>query len=683
MKKGFYYKIALTGITKNKKLYLPYILTCVGMVMMLYIITFLSDTQLLHNMRGGETAAVMLGFGSKVVAVFSVIFLFYTNSFLIRRRKKEFGLYNILGMDKKNIGIVMLWETLITAATALAAGLFFGIVFSKFAELILMNILQADITFSLSVSLHAVKFTVLLFCGIFAAIYLNGLRQLHFSNPIALLHSENSGEKPPKANLLFGLLGIILLAYAYYLAVTIKEPLSALAGFFVAVILVIVATYLLFISGSVLLCRLLQKKKSYYYKPNHFISVSSMKYRMKRNGAGLASICILSTMVLVMLASTACLYFGEDDLLRTRYPYDINVEVSFNSLTAASDKNIGEQRQLIREVIEANGAVPKNTTDFLYAYIVGFMEGDTMETNVEAMETFSMETYDNLYQVYFVSIDDYNRLTSSDERLNPDEAMIYTFRCDYNYDTFTIKNGMTFHITKELDVFIDVGDTAMAILPTVVIIVPELSETLEPLTRLADGEGNHMLWVYWEYCFDTDAAEDIQIKTANEIYDALRTYGINNSGSGIESYSCESLADNRDSFISTFGGLFFLGIMLSFVFIAATVLIIYYKQVSEGYEDQSRFEIMQKVGMTKKDIRKSINSQMLTVFFLPLAAAVVHLCFAFPMINKLLMLFNLINTKLFLITTGISVLIFVLFYTLVYRITSNAYYAIVSGAREE
>lgn len=683
MKKGFYQKIALTGITKNKKLYIPYILTCVGMVMMLYIITFLSDTPLLHNMRGGDTAGVMLGFGSRVIAVFSVIFLFYTNSFLIRRRKKEFGLYNILGMGKKNIGIVMLWETLITAFIALAAGLFFGIIFSKFAELILLNILKADITFHLSVSLHAVKFTVLLFCGIFAAICLNSLRQIHFSNPIALLHSENSGEKPPKANILLGFLGVILLAYAYYLAVTIKEPLSALTLFFAAVILVIIGTYMLFISGSVLLCRLLQKKKGYYYKANHFISVSSMKYRMKRNGAGLATICILSTMVLVMLASTACLYFGEDELLNTRYPYDMDISVSFDSLTSASDENIGEQRQLINETAEANGILPRNIIDFVYAYIVGYMTEDTMETNYEAMQNFSMNTYDRLYQVYFVSVDDYNRLMSADEQLEPDEAMIFTVRCDYRYDTFTIKDGVTFNIVKEVDEFFESGNMDTAILPSMVIIVPELSETLEPLTRLTDSNDDHMLWIYWQYYFDTQAENDNQIKTADDIQDALRDYEIRSSGNGIERCTVESRAANKNDFINTFGGLFFLGIMLSIVFIAATVLIIYYKQISEGYEDQARFEIMQKVGMTKRDIRKSINSQMLTVFFLPLAAAVAHLCFAFPMINKLLMLFNLRDTKLFLTTTGISVLIFVLFYTLVYRITSNAYYSIVSGAREE
>lgn len=325
MKKGFYSKLAWSGIRKNKKLYTPYLLTCIGMVMMFYIISFLSTSRVLQSMPGGDTMQSMLELGCGVIGVFSLIFLFYTNSFLLRRRKREFGLYNILGMGKRNLARVLLWETLIVAGLSLSLGLFAGFVLSKFAELGMLNILSADVTFSLTVEPGAIGQTLLLFAVIFALILLNTLRQIHLSNPIALLHSGNTGEKPPKANWILALAGFLLLAAAYYLAVTIEDPVAALIWFFVAVVMVIVATYLLFVAGSVAICRILQKNKKYYYKTNHFVSVSSMVYRMKRNGAGLASICILCTIVLVMLSSTVCLYSGTEDSLRSRYPRNINL----------------------------------------------------------------------------------------------------------------------------------------------------------------------------------------------------------------------------------------------------------------------------------------------------------------------------------------------------------------------
>ena len=329
MKKGIYSRLALTGIKKNKKLYIPYILTCIGMVMMFYIITFLSSSDMMMNYPGGETMRGILGFGVYVIGFFAVIFLFYTNSFLVRRRKKEFGLYNILGMVKRNIARVMLWETLFIGAFSIVLGMALGVLFSKLAELVMVNIMSMDVTFGVTIDYKAIYYTVVLFAVIFFLILLNSLRQVHLSNPIALLHSENAGEKPPKANWFFAVLGVLILGCAYYLAVTIKDPVTTLAAFFFAVIMVIVATYLIFISGSVAFCKILQKKKNYYYKTNHFVSVSSMSYRMKRNGAGLASICILCTMVLVMISSTVCLYLGKEDSLRERsQKYKCNYDIS-------------------------------------------------------------------------------------------------------------------------------------------------------------------------------------------------------------------------------------------------------------------------------------------------------------------------------------------------------------------
>lgn len=519
MKTGFYPKLAFDGIRKNRRMYVPFICTCIGMVMMFYIISYLHYSDTIASMNGGQIMRSTLNLGSIVVGIFSCIFLFYTNSFLIRRRKKEFGLYHILGMGKLNIARILFWETLLTAVISLVLGIGFGILFSKLAELAMARLTHAQIIYSMHISPDSILFTLTVFGCIFILLFFNTLRQVHFSNAITLVQSESVGEKPPKGNILLGLLGMICLAAAYYLAVTVADPVSALGMFFIAVILVIVGTYLIMIAGSVLLCRLLQKNKRYYYKANHFVSISSMAYRMKRNGAGLASICILATMVLVMLSTTVSLYFGMDDVLSNRYPYQFNTTASYNSFDTMSDENTASNRD--DQILLAND-LSSTISDF-------FTQSYKQNTGI--------------------------------------------MRCQF-----------------------------------------------------------------------------------------------------------ESRAANYEEFLADFGSLFYLAIVLSIVFLIAAVLIIYYKQISEGYEDQARFDIMQKVGMTKREIKKSINSQLLTVFFLPLVGAGIHLIFAFPMIRKILLLFNLTNLHLYTIVTLISFGAFALFYTIVYRITSNAYYHIVSGA---
>ena len=355
MSRSFYVKLAWTGIRKNKRLYLPYILTCVGMVMMYYIVCFLSVSPILATLPGGDDVLWMLQLGTWVVGFFALIFLFYTNSFLMRRRKKEFGLYNILGMGKRNLARILIWENLIIAFIAIAGGLVAGILFSKVAELGMVNILSADVSFSLTVDLRTIGLVLVLFSAIFLLIFLNSLRQIHLSKPIELLRSENVGEKPPRANWVLAVLGVLLLGGAYWLAVTIQDPVSALVWFFVAVLMVIAATYLLFIAGSVVLCKLLQKRKKYYYKPNHFVSVSSMVYRMKRNGAGLASICILCTMVLVTLSTTVCLYVGLEDSLQSQHPRQIGTYAYVTDPAMLYSEKTEQVRQLASRAAEEAG----------------------------------------------------------------------------------------------------------------------------------------------------------------------------------------------------------------------------------------------------------------------------------------------------------------------------------------
>ena len=674
MKRGFYPRLAWSGMRKNSKLYLPYTLACIGMTAMFYILMHLADSPALKLIPSSASVTMTLSLGSFVMGVFSLLFLFYTNSFLVRRRFKEFGLYNVLGMNKGNISRVLAWEALINALISLAGGLFLGIALSKLAELGLVNIMGGDTDLDLRISVKALEFTVMFFCGIFLLIYLNSLIKIRRSSASELVKSENFGEKPPRANWLFGLAGIVILAAAYYIAVSIKTPLTALSLFFIAVIMVIVATYLIFIAGSVWICRLLQKNKRYYYKKNHFVSVSSMVYRMKRNGAGLASICILATMVLVMISSTTCLYFGAEDALRDRYPRDISISASYSGLDSMTDENISALRGEISAAV--GGAETENILDYRCASLVGSLENGILDLSEASIYSTAMTTYDYVAEVYIVPLADYNAIAGTNESLGSDEAMIYAYRMDYTDKTFAADELVSFRVKKVLDSFPIADGSAMAsIAPTVFVIVPDFADTVAKLGGAVSSSGDEPASLSWNYAFDTPVSDEEEIAMCERIGERLSE---RSETGGYRYYSRESLAANRADFYGMFGGLFFLGIMLSIAFICAAVLIIYYKQISEGYEDRRRFEIMQNVGMTKKEIRSSINSQLLTVFFLPLIFAGLHLGFAFPFIHKLLMLFNLSNLPLLIGTTAISFGVFALLYAVVFRVTSNAYYNIVS-----
>ena len=674
MKRGFYPRLAWSGMRKNSKLYLPYTLACIGMTAMFYILMHLADSPALKLIPSSASVTVTLSLGSFVMGVFSLLFLFYTNSFLVRRRFKEFGLYNVLGMNKGNISRVLAWEALINALISLAGGLFLGIALSKLAELGLVNIMGGDTDLDLRISVKALEFTVMFFCGIFLLIYLNSLIKIRRSSASELVKSENFGEKPPRANWLFGLAGIVILAAAYYIAVSIKTPLTALSLFFIAVIMVIVATYLIFIAGSVWICRLLQKNKRYYYKKNHFVSVSSMVYRMKRNGAGLASICILATMVLVMISSTTCLYFGAEDALRDRYPRDISISASYSGLDSMTDENISALRGEISAAV--GGAETENILDYRCASLVGSLENGILDLSEASIYSTAMTTYDYVAEVYIVPLADYNAIAGTNESLGSDEAVIYAYRMDYTDKTFAVDELVSFRVKKVLDSFPIADGSAMAsVAPTVFVIVPDFADTVAKLGGAVSSSGDEPASLSWNYAFDTPVSDEEETAMCERIGERLSE---RSETGGYRYYSRESLAANRADFYGMFGGLFFLGIMLSIAFICAAVLIIYYKQISEGYEDRRRFEIMQNVGMTKKEIRSSINSQLLTVFFLPLIFAGLHLGFAFPFIHKLLMLFNLSNLPLLIGTTAISFGVFALLYAVVFRVTSNAYYNIVS-----
>ena len=683
MNKSFYPKLAWTGMRSNRKLYLPYLITCISMVAMLYIVGYLSGAQAVRHLPGGQFIQEMLGLGVWIIALFAGLFLLYSSSFLMRRRKKEFGIYNILGMGKGHLGMVVFWETVMTAVISISGGLVAGIMLSKLSELCIVNIVGGEVDYSLTVSGSSAVIASVVFAVIFLVIMVKSLWQIGRTNAINLIKSENVGEKLPRLYWFWGILGAVILGAAYYLALAIEDPLSALMLFFVAVGIVIAATYLLFMAGSVLLCKLLQKNKRYYYKPNHFVSVSSMAYRMTRNGAGLASICILLTMVLVMLSSTSCLFFGIEELLHTRYPREITVDAYVTNPENGDYEDFAPVRDYIDSILDDYDTARENIMDYRVASLSGQLFGSELELDPNNMKVSSANVYGDVRIVNFVPLEDYNRMSGNNHTLAPDEVLIYAFRSAYNEEELTLRGtGLSFRVKEHLQDFPIDGDTVSNAMSPLCVVVPDFYQTLAPLNDMRASNGNDLLEIHWRYGFDTNVDEETQ----KVIYEALGHDGNDEGKAFLNNLSYihyDSRAYERDSFTGTFAGLFVLGLVLSVVFLFAAVLIIYYKQITEGYEDQSRFEVMQKVGMTKRDIRRSINSQMLTVFFLPLVTAGIHLCFAFPMIRQLLRLFNMTNALLFAQTTLICFALFGLFYLVVYKITSNAYFSIVSEARND
>lgn len=680
MKMGLYPKLAWDGIRKNRRLYVPYLLTCGGMMMMFYIIHYLAAMEALNGMSGGRTVGQMLGMGVWIVALFALIFLLYTNSFLMRRRQKEFGLYNILGMGKGNLSLVLLWENLLVFVISMVGGLAGGIALSKLAELGLVRVLGGWTGYSLSVNWEAVQDTLLIFGGIFCLIFLKNLIQIRRLSPVALLKRESAGEKPPKANYLLGLGGVLLLGWAYYIAVSIQSPLAALGWFFIAVGMVIVATYLIFISGSVMLCRILQKNSRYYYRKNHFVSVSSMAYRMKRNGAGLASICILSTMVLVMMLGSGSLYFGAEDSLLARYPREINMTaylVGDDDDAVYSDEDAWALLQKVQDVVGQHGVTPENAQHYISVRATGLLRDGKLTLNYQDVDSFG-EEMNWVCQVYFLSLEDYNRCMGTSETLEVDEALIHCVRRSYQDPTITTANGTTWRIKKQVREIVGSGDASMDVIPSVFLVVSDLNRAMDAVNEeLAEIGKEYLRRPELAYGFDTGLPAEDQVALCDAI-----SMELHERQGGFYPKFVECREEERSDFYGTYGGIFFLGLLLSLVFLLATVLIIYYKQVTEGYEDESRYGIMRKVGMTREDIRNSVNSQMLTVFILPIATAAMHLGFAFPMVSRLLMLFNLRNVGLMLTVGAVTVLVFGLFYALVYKLTANAYYSIVSGRKD-
>lgn len=632
--------------------------------MMYYMVSSLSMNPNMMNMIGGDVMQQILSLGIYVITVFAVIFLFYTNSFLIKRRKREFGLFNILGMEKKHLSIVIALESMIVFLVSMVLGIGIGILLDKAFYLLIAKMLNASIALGFYISYQSIVNSIILFLIIFVLMYLFSLIQINLSNPIELLHGDQHGEKEPKTKWLLALIGLICLGTGYYMSVSIQDPVTAFAFFMVAVILVVIGTYMLFTAGSIVILKLLRKNKRYYYKTNHFISVSNMIYRMKQNAVGLGNICILSTMVLVMLSTTISLWVGMNDIIETRFPRDITV--SINSV---------DSNQALYTIDDMNNAIEQagiQTEDELVYRTLSVSAFNQENTYTFGNENMSLQDISNVVVLYFITLDDYNRTEGTNVSLAPDEVLVFPSGKQFDHKTIDIASN-TFKVKGILD-SIKADSNYSANLQNSMFVVVDSMDTLFMIDDLQkQAYGDNASYIHTSYDFNLSKSEKMSVKEAT---DAL----IANYPGDTTYMMVDTQEGNYEDLLSLYASFLFIGIFLSFLFIMATVLIMYYKQITEGYEDKKRFEIMQKVGLNKREVKKTINSQVLTVFFLPLVVAAIHIVFAFPMIEKMLRLLYLDNTNLYIMTTVICFGVFALVYVLIYFLTSKVYYGIVRNA---
>ena len=645
-------------------MYIPFVLSCILTIMMYYMVSSLSMNPNMMNMIGGDVMQQILSLGIYVITVFAVIFLFYTNSFLIKRRKREFGLFNILGMEKKHLSIVIALESMIVFLVSMVLGIGIGILLDKAFYLLIAKMLNASIALGFYISYQSIVNSIILFLIIFVLMYLFSLIQINLSNPIELLHGDQHGEKEPKTKWLLALIGLICLGTGYYMSVSIQDPVTAFAFFMVAVILVVIGTYMLFTAGSIVILKLLRKNKRYYYKTNHFISVSNMIYRMKQNAVGLGNICILSTMVLVMLSTTISLWVGMNDIIETRFPRDITVSInsvdSNQALYTIDDMN---------NAIEQAGIQTEDELVYRTLSVSAFNQGNTYTFGNENM---SLQDISNVVVLYFITLDDYNRTEGTNVSLAPDEVLVFPSGKQFDHKTIDIASN-TFKVKGILD-SIKADSNYSANLQNSMFVVVDSMDTLFMIDDLQkQAYGDNASYIHTSYDFNLNKSEKMSVKEAT---DAL----IANYPGDTTYMMVDTQEGNYEDLLSLYASFLFIGIFLSFLFIMATVLIMYYKQITEGYEDKKRFEIMQKVGLDKREVKKTINSQVLTVFFLPLVVAAIHIVFAFPMIEKMLRLLYLDNTNLYIMTTVICFGVFALVYVLIYFLTSKVYYGIVRNA---
>ena len=656
-----YIKLMATNIKNGKKFYLPYILSGILIVILFYNILAIYYNEGLSNMAGGRDVKLIMSLGSKVIGIFSFIFIFYTNSFIMKRRKKDIGIYNILGMEKRHIARELFAETMVIAIIVIVCGLVTGIIFDKFLMMFVYKLLGFETRIKFVVSGMAVCYTLILFITLYFTVMVYNVMQVRLSNPIELLRGSNVGEKEPKTKVLMAITGFLCIGAGYYIAITTENPIAALSLFFIAVLLVIIGTYCLFTAGSIALLKMLRNNKKYYYQKKHFTAVSGMIYRMKQNAAGLANICILSTMVLVMVSTTVSMYIGEEDILNTRYETELNINGKSDKITDST--NIV---QIAEDEIKKQGRKILKEYGYTHISVGGIMNGNELDTEGEEGIKY------NFADITFLNIltkDDFKKISDIDAGdIKEDEIKLFG-TAKYNEDEIKFL-GLSYKVKES------VADNKFAQMESnaakCYFAVTEDYNGLEKVAAKIREENVKDIYNYSLH-IDIDGTAGQKKQCARALSKILGS----NDKTGFAGVYVESREENRSGFYIIYGGLFFLGIFLGTMFLMITVLIIFYKQISEGYEDRERFIIMEKVGMSKKDVKSSIRSQIRMVFLLPIAVATIHVIAAFPMTRRLLAMLNMSNYKLYMVCVIATVIVFAIIYVIVFLLTSRTYYKIV------
>lgn len=658
MNKNLYKKLAINNIKKNKNTYFPYIFSSIVMVCLFYILYAITIEVGKGGFYGDSTMSSILNLGVYTTGIFSVIFIFYTNSFLLKRRTKELGLYSVLGMEKKHISKVLFYEVIYSGGFSVMFGIASGVLFSKLMFAFLLNILNLDTSITLNISMKPALITTVLFLLIFAVEIIFNIVKIKRINPIDLISGGQKGEREPKSNWFLGLIGIVSLGAGYYISLSIENPISAINMFFIAVILVAMGTYFIFTSASIVFIKLLRKNKKFYYKKNHFISVSNMIYRMKQNAVGLANIAILSTAVLLVISTTVSLYVGMEDVMSTRYPNDVITNYVYEG------QDIKEIEKVIMNHAEAKNIDIEDPLKYYNTGFVAYLNANELVGEDKAQN----KSLEDIYGVGIFTLDDYNRIHGTNFKLDKGEVFINSDTTEFNYENIKFF-GIEYSVKEQLDNMQFSTNPVFNGINVVISDMEEMTSLISMINEIDNESGEYP--IYYEYHFDIEGEFEDKVSFASTLRETLNA--------SIERVATvEDRYTSRQSFLSVYGSLFFIGIFLGTLFMVATVLIIYYKQISEGYEDSNRFKILQKVGMSKSEVKKTIRSQTLIVFFLPLVTAIIHIMVAFPLVSKILAILNLTNTKLFLSFTGIVILVFGIVYGIVYRWTARVYYKIVN-----
>lgn len=670
MHKGIFSRLAKQNIRNNKSTYIPYIITCIFCIAMIYMMEFLRDCPTLDQaVRQADEVRMIVFTGEIVVEIFCIIFLIYSNSFLMKRRQKEIGLYNILGLERNHIGIVMFLETIITSIGSLAGGIAVGIIGSKLALLLLLKLLHIPSVLGFYISVKGIFTCLFMFGIVFLMILFLNLAKIHLSRPVELLRGNNTGEKEPAAKWLMALIGFICLGAGYYLAVTTESPIKAITIFLLAVILVMAGTYLLFTAGSIVILKFLRRRKSFYYRTGNFISISGMLYRMKQNAIGLASICILSTGVLLMISMTVSIYFGMNDIMLNRYPYDVDM-----SVTSISEDECQTAIEAFEKAIADNKVPVEKSVEEIYLDIVCSKNGD----QILIKPANTIRNSDSVLVLSLFTQAEYERLTGISANLNDGEIFAW-YPSAVQKDSVTV-DETEFTVKKWLDKNpLTCGEDAVSDNAVLVVTDEDFKKFDEMRTEMYKGVSSAPAGedLTLHLGLDITGSETDKIDFGTPVMEVVKDLK-KNGGLSENSWITSGIRQQEyESYYADNGSLLFIGIFLGSLFLMGTAMIIYYKQISEGYEDQKRFEIMQKVGLSRREVRSSVRRQILMVFFLSLLMAMLHITMAFPMIRRMLLLFGMTNTKLFIGCTAGTVLIFAVVYGLIYLMTARSYYHIV------